>query len=282
MCEFCKIIEKKRPAHIVYENGAVIAFLDIDPIHEGHILIVPKEHAASIDKLSEKATLEIMKIARKIVVAFREIYGIDGYSIMQNGGEFCDFGHVHFHIFPRFKNDGFGWKYPNEKAECSAEIAKKIRKRLGNITFLNEEEVDEKDFNIAVIVAKCNGKIVLCKHKERDTWEIPGGHREKGETILDAAKRELYEETGAKSFMIKPVCAYKITQYAMLYYAEIETFEKMPDSEIECIDFFEELPNNITYPSIHPDLYDKAMEEINNCIGEKICSIDGCLEKNKQ
>ena len=58
------------------------------------------------------------------------------------------------------------------------------------------DEVDDKLLKYAVIIAKTNGKWIFCKHKERDTYEIPGGHREPGENILDAAKRELYEETG--------------------------------------------------------------------------------------
>ena len=57
----------------------------------------------------------------------------------------------------------------------------------------------------AVIIAKHNGKWVFCKHRERSTWEVPGGHREQGEDILETAKRELYEETGAINFEINPV-----------------------------------------------------------------------------
>ena len=58
------------------------------------------------------------------------------------------------------------------------------------------ETADDTLLKFAVIVSKSNGKWVFCKHKERDTYEVPGGHRENGETILEAAKRELFEETG--------------------------------------------------------------------------------------
>lgn len=61
----------------------------------------------------------------------------------------------------------------------------------------------------AVIIAKTNGNWVLCKHKERDTYEVPGGHREKGETIIEAARRELGEETGANNYNIEPICIFK-------------------------------------------------------------------------
>lgn len=63
----------------------------------------------------------------------------------------------------------------------------------------------------AVIIARHNGKWVFCKHKERNTWEAPGGHREDGEDILETAKRELYEETGAITFDITPICIYSVT-----------------------------------------------------------------------
>ena len=63
----------------------------------------------------------------------------------------------------------------------------------------------------AVIVSQSNGKWVFCKHKERDAYEVPGGHREAGESILETAKRELQEETGAIRFDMKPLCVYSVT-----------------------------------------------------------------------
>lgn len=117
MCVFCKIIKRKSPAHIVYENDQLISFLDIEPINEGHVLIVPKQHVNTIEELSYETLMDIMGVAKKIVTALKEIYGNEGYSIMQNGGKFCDFGHAHFHVFPRYDNDGFGWTYGSgEKA----------------------------------------------------------------------------------------------------------------------------------------------------------------------
>ena len=82
-----------------------------------------------------------------------------------------------------------------------------------------------------MIIAKTEGKWVFCRHRERDTYEIPGGHREPGETVLEAARRELQEETGATTFDIKPICVYSVKgktkvnktdadiSYGMLYYA---------------------------------------------------------------
>lgn len=108
----------------------MISFLDIEPIHEGHVLIVPEQHVNSIDKLSDDTLANIMNVAKKIVVVLKEVYKNKGYSIMQNGGKYCDFGHAHFHVFPRYDNDGFGWTYPKDKAECSGKVADMIIKRL--------------------------------------------------------------------------------------------------------------------------------------------------------
>lgn len=121
----------------------------------------------------------------------------------------------------------------------------------------------------AVIVSKCDGKWVFCKHKERDTFECPGGHREHGEKIDDTAKRELYEETGAIEYNIKPVCVYSVTAkdnfnseetFGMLYFADVKSFEKELHSEIERIELFDGLPDKWTYPLIQPKLMEKVCD----------------------
>ena len=131
------------------------------------------------------------------------------------------------------------------------------------------DEIEDSLLKFAVIISKTNGKWVFCKHKERDTYEVPGGHRESGETIEETARRELREETGAVEFDIKPVCVYSVKgktranenledeTFGMLFTADIFSFEEI-HSEIEKIIICDEVVENWTYPLIQP----KLLEEV--------------------
>jgi len=128
------------------------------------------------------------------------------------------------------------------------------------------EAVEDSLLKFAVILARAEGKWVFCKHRERSTLEIPGGHREAGETVEETAARELREETGAKVFRIRPVCVYSVVRdeppgesFGGLYYAEISSFEEELHSEIEKIVLLDQPPqNNWTYPEIQPHLLEEA------------------------
>ena len=133
------------------------------------------------------------------------------------------------------------------------------------------DTVNDELLKFAVIISQSNGKWVFCKHKERDTYEVPGGHRETGENILETAKRELQEETGAVKYEIKPICVYSVTgktrvndtgegSFGMLYFAEITEFAKELHSEMEKVILMDELPQNWTYPLIQPKLIEKYMQ----------------------
>lgn len=136
------------------------------------------------------------------------------------------------------------------------------------------ETADEKLLKFAVIISQHNGKWVFCKHKERNTYELPGGHREQNESILETAKRELYEETGALQFDITPICVYSVIgknrvnqtgeeTYGMLFFANIKTFENELNSEMESVSFFDILPTEWTYPLIQPMLITEYLRRKN-------------------
>ena len=127
------------------------------------------------------------------------------------------------------------------------------------VQFYEIDAVDDSLFKYAVIAARYMDKWIFCKNRNRQ-WELPGGHREEGESIIDTAKRELYEETGAMKFEITPICAYKINNYGMLFYAEIETLGNLPPSEIEKIDLFSDLPDELSFPLFHPKHFAKVKE----------------------
>lgn len=126
---------------------------------------------------------------------------------------------------------------------------------------------DEK-LRFAVVVAQAQGRWVFCKHKQRDTFECPGGKREPGESILAAAERELREESGAASFRLYPVCVYSVIRgardnpeeesFGMLYYGEIFSFEGELHSEMERVELFDHLPEQWTYPQIQPMFLKRA------------------------
>ena len=140
------------------------------------------------------------------------------------------------------------------------------RKNVMEVKFY--DTVNDELLKFAVVISQSNGKWVLCKHKERDTYEVPGGHREAGEDIFETARRELQEETGAIKFEIKPICVYSVTgktivndtgeeTFGLLCFAEITEFAKELHSEMEKVVLMNELPENWTYPLIQPKLIEK-------------------------
>ena len=119
-----------------------------------------------------------------------------------------------------------------------------------------------KTYKYVVVLSTYGGKIMLSRHKQRTTWETQGGHVEPGETPLQAARRELYEESGATQYEICALCDYwagdEITgkgATGMVFHAQIHELGSMPDSEMAEVRLFDGLPENLTYPAITPELY---------------------------
>lgn len=119
-----------------------------------------------------------------------------------------------------------------------------------------------KQYKYVVVLSKYDGKILLSRHKKRTTWETQGGHIEAGESPLDAAKRELYEESGALDYTIEPLCDYwagdentGTNGNGMVFVAEIRKLGELPESEMAEVRTFDVLPENVTYKDITPVLF---------------------------
>jgi 8-oxo-dGTP diphosphatase len=122
----------------------------------------------------------------------------------------------------------------------------------------------------SVISARFKNKWIFVRHHKRTTFEIAGGHIEKGETSFEAAGRELMEETGALKFSLKCIATYSVekdggTGWGRLYYAEVSEIGPIPDiSEICEVVFLDKIPENPTHPDIQPHLFKKTLEFIKN------------------
>lgn len=131
------------------------------------------------------------------------------------------------------------------------------------------DTIPQRRLDFAVILTRYEGKWVLCRHAGRDTWEVPGGHWEEGESIVATARRELWEETGAVDYDLRPLGAYWVQGesefvhcpepvWGALFLAEVRSFDPLPPLEIEEIGFFDTLPEKLTYPDIQPHLLAQA------------------------
>ena len=121
-------------------------------------------------------------------------------------------------------------------------------------------------YKYVVVLSKYQGKILLSRHRDRTTWETQGGHIEPGETPLEAARRELYEESGAIEFDIRPVFDYWAGDgnggaSGQVFAAEIHKLGPMPASEMAEVRTFDQVPSNVTYPAITPEVF-AYLEEI--------------------
>lgn len=129
-CLFCKIIDGEIPCHKVYEDEKIIAFLDIQPLTRGHTLVIPKEHASSIDKLSQDSAAALGKVLPSVSKALMSATGAIAYNLIQNNGKEAGMSipHVHVHIIPRYQDSShsFLWDYGKIDHEDAKVLSKEI------------------------------------------------------------------------------------------------------------------------------------------------------------
>jgi len=127
---FSKIIRGEIPCHRVYEDAHVISFLDIFPLSPGHTLVVPREAAETLDKLSDEAAAGVGRVLPRICRAVLKATGASAFNVLQNNGASAHQAvmHVHFHIIPKVGEAGLGvgWKAGKLEGAVGAELAKRI------------------------------------------------------------------------------------------------------------------------------------------------------------
>lgn len=139
-CLFCRISAGEIPSHRVYEDDALLAFLDVAPIREGHALIIPKAHHRHFDDLPADLAGRIMQIGQRLAKAMKPMFGVDRVGFMFTGN---DIEHAHGHLVPmREKDDLTSRRYivedtvtyrmpPRPPGEELARVAERLREAIG-------------------------------------------------------------------------------------------------------------------------------------------------------
>lgn len=133
-CIFCSIVRGESPASLTHEDDTVIAFMDIQPITHGHMLVVPREHAVLMSDVNETVAMRTFKVARQLAALARHTLGASGANLLVMDGEvaFQDVPHFHVHVIPRYPGDGFSltfpktYEHPPSRAELEA-VANALR-----------------------------------------------------------------------------------------------------------------------------------------------------------
>lgn len=137
------------------------------------------------------------------------------------------------------------------------------------VDFYGMKEVPLNQLEYVVIMARYAGKWIFVQHRDRTTWEIPGGRIGAEESFIDAAARELMEESGAVKFALFPIEIYSVARapeavsYGVLFFADVHELGPMPEGyEMVRQELYLELPEHLTYPEIQPILYYRTMDFI--------------------
>lgn len=102
---FCKIVKNEMPSYTIYEDEIVKVFLDVNPLHTGHTLIIPKKHYENFYDLDEKTLHHVLKIAKNIMNLLKQKLNCDGISLCQNNELGQEVKHYHLHLIPKYYNE---------------------------------------------------------------------------------------------------------------------------------------------------------------------------------
>lgn len=133
-CVFCKIAGHELPAEILYENEKVIAILDINPIHYGHALVIPKTHCPDFLHVRESDLHDVLRVTQNVARAIVKTFDLEGFNIFSNNGKIAGQSvfHFHMHITPRYPNDNikFVLQLKTYEGDAMARYAENIRQHM--------------------------------------------------------------------------------------------------------------------------------------------------------
>ena len=133
-CTFCRIIAHTLPAEILFEGGSVISILDINPIHHGHALVIPKSHCADFLSVPEEDLHEVLRVTQIVARALVRSLNLDGFNIFSNNGRIAGQSvfHFHMHVTPRYPDDDirFVLKLKSYTGGTMADVARRIREHI--------------------------------------------------------------------------------------------------------------------------------------------------------
>lgn len=113
-CIFCDILNGTQPSSLVYQDQICTAFMDIQPVNPGHLLVIPNTHASRLSELDDKTSSHIFLVAKRLAAALRKSpIACEGINLFLADGAVAgqDVFHIHLHVLPRFRGDGFGFKF---------------------------------------------------------------------------------------------------------------------------------------------------------------------------
>ncbi len=129
-CIFCRIVAGEIPAYKLHEDDQVLAFLDVGPLADGHVLIIPKAHYELLEQMPDELAAACARLAPRLSRAVRQATGVEAYNLLQNNGKLAHqaVGHVHFHIIPKTDDTGLGIIWPAQSLD--EDTAKRLQKQI--------------------------------------------------------------------------------------------------------------------------------------------------------
>jgi histidine triad (HIT) family protein len=130
-CLFCRIVAEQEPAHVVLDEGDVVGFLDVRPVFEGHVLLVPRTHRDDLADVTPAELADLLAAAQRVAAAQERALGAGGAWVSINHRVSQSVPHLHVHVVPRTKGDGLrGFFWPRTKyadADAAASVAEQLR-----------------------------------------------------------------------------------------------------------------------------------------------------------